>query len=283
MNKTIKATILSICILFLSIVIVPKIFATDNFYVQLDIKEIKIGTKIQFSLDKIIPLYGDYESFFDVYDKDATVGNYILEIYNARKQEQTKYSLSSSRFTYYDTETGGGIIENNSGLINAIVPYDANNLITFIKIDNHGVKTDFMTVPTTQLTQEIAKIPLCKKENENVDIINNKCCSGLIPAPQDDSSYVCVNCGDEKCSQYENYNSCPFDCPNSVIILTTVSANNNLLNQFLKNIFKYSNIFIILGLSVLLILILAVIIILVVAKKRRRKKELQSEDVTNQN
>ena len=157
-----------------------------------------------------------------------------------------------------------------------IIPYDANNPISYIKIDNQGVKTSFITVPTADLTQQIANIPLCKKENESVDIINNKCCSGLIPSSQEDDLYICVNCGDKICSQYESYNSCPIDCVNLAVIATD-NLNLNApqdQNLFFQDFFKYPNIFIIVGTLVFIILIVIIIIILVILRKRRKNKEL---------
>lgn len=262
MNKILKIALL-VSVLFFIVGTNQQVSAAESFYVQLDIKEIVVGSKINFSFDKAAPLYGDYESFADVYNQDTSNGEYILETYDSQKQKLVDYSLRSSRITYYDTETGGGIIEADSGVIIAIIPYDVNNPVSYIKIDNQGTKTSFMVIPTAQLAQQIAAIPLCGKENESLDITGNKCCSGLIASPQEDDSYICVNCGDGKCAQYESYNSCPLDCENPFVVASDNSSENGKLSFAL----------IASGLLGSLLLILLIILVLVVSNRRRKDKE----------
>lgn len=207
--KKILVSLFSI-VLFL----IGSVAKAESFYVQLDISEQKIGTAIKFSLNKASALYGEYDNFLNKYNESNSGGNnYILETYDSKKGLQGKYEFKSSRFVFWDGENTGGVEENDSGIINAIIPYDRNEPTAFIIINNKGVKTDYIALPVAQLEEEFEKIPLCKKENEKVDLNNNKCCSGFIPAPQEDNSYVCVNCGDGKCSKYETYNTCYKDCP----------------------------------------------------------------------
>lgn len=205
-----KTLILAICIqLFLA----PNVFGAENFYARLDIKETKSGAQILFSLNKASALYGDYDQAFKIYgggnlDKTA----YIIETYDSGKKIQEKYEIRSSRFVYWDGEESGGVQETDSGMIAAVIPFDRQNPTAFIKIDNSGVKTGFISLPASQLEEEFKKIPLCKKENEVVKG-EERCCAGLVTVSKDENTYVCINCGDGKCSVNESYASCYQDCP----------------------------------------------------------------------
>jgi hypothetical protein len=42
--------------------------------------------------------------------------------------------------------------------------------------------------------------------------LEDECCLGFIPADQGNSRFVCVNCGDGECLQYEDEHSCLEDC-----------------------------------------------------------------------
>jgi len=278
MNIKIFKTIVSIiCVTILGFVAVQKIYAADNFYVQLDINEVASGSKVKFSLKDAAPLYGDYDSFFNVYNKDTSTGNYILETYNSSKQEIAEYALSSSRITYYDTETGGGETVNDSGVIKVIIPYDANNIASFVKINNQGIKTDFIAIPTAQIAQDISKIPLCKKENETVDISVNNCCSDLIPVAQSDNSYICVNCGDEKCSQYESPNSCPLDCKMASSASSEATVKNAVVKNTKSNSLS-SNSLLYFGMIILVILLVSIIVLIVVIRKKKKEKDLSNQN-----
>ncbi|MCX6760067.1 MAG: hypothetical protein NTW46_01855 [Candidatus Nealsonbacteria bacterium] len=253
-----KYIILSICLIpFISL----NAFAAENFYVGLDINEKKAGQAVSFSLEKAVALYGEYDSSFDVHREDASVkSDYILETYSSSKELIGKYDLLSSRFIYVDSEGGGGMIESDEGTINAVIPYDRTKPTEFVKIDNKGSKTDFISLPVAQLEEDFKKITLCKKEGEETDLENNHCCSSLIPAQQDNGTFVCVNCGDGKCSQFENYNSCYKDCP----------LEESQKSKISKNLF-------LLILTVILSLISAVLLVALsirgIAKLMKRKKK----------
>lgn len=84
-------------------------------YIELFIKEEKIGGRINFLLDEIRELHGDHESLII---KDLP-GTYEIKIY--RKEEViAKYPLASARLIYHD---GGKLVEQKEGIINVIIPY----------------------------------------------------------------------------------------------------------------------------------------------------------------
>jgi hypothetical protein len=243
-----KYIILLICLIpFIAL----NAFAAESFYVGLDISEKKVGTAINFSLEKTTVLYGEYDSAFDIYREDALVkSDYILETYNSSKELTAKYDLASSRFIYIDNiGGGGGMAESDEGTINAVIPYDRSKPTEFVKIDNNSEKTDFISLPVAQLEENFKKITLCKKEGEETDLESNHCCSELIPAQQDNGTFICVNCGDGKCSQLENYYSCYKDCP----------LENPQGNKASKNLF-------LLILTVILSLISAALLIILLIK-----------------
>lgn len=232
----------SIFFFFAFLLPIGNVFAVDNFYAKLSIKEQKVSGTVRFSLTKAEALYGDYENsyFIDNPNKDKAIINYdyILEAYDAKKALLAKYDLNSSRYAYWDGAGTGGVIENNEGTISAVIPFDRNNPASFIKVDNQGKTTDFIVLPVSQLEEEFKKIPLCKKDGEKPDLKNNeRCCSGLMPAMQKDYSYICTDCGNGKCSKYENEMTCAEDCTK-----VTVSPAPQSSKSTVKDIAFYAGI-----------------------------------------
>ncbi len=186
--------------------------AAEDFYIQLHIKETGTGSDVNFALQDISALYGDYDKLVSVYEEGVAEPDYILETYDSAKEKVADYSLDSARFLYYDTEEGGGAEESNSGVIKTVIRYGDFISVEYIRVNNQGIKTGFIPVSKVKVLQAMEAAPVCAGENESVDIINSACCSGFIPASQSGGSYVCVKCGDNVCSQFENEYSCKEDC-----------------------------------------------------------------------
>ena len=81
--------------------------------------------------------------------KDYHVSDYeyILEVYNADEKLITKYIIPSGRFVLWDDGRGrGGIKESTKGIIPLMLPYDENNPIRFLRVDDKGRRTKFLPV-----------------------------------------------------------------------------------------------------------------------------------------
>jgi len=212
-----KSKLIILFIIFLIVFFLgTKEIRAESFYVRLEFKETKIDSKIRFEFQEASALYGLYDSFFVPYTEDNPQGDYVLEAYNSQKEIQGRYWLSSSRYVFWDSaEGGGGVLESDTGQLSAVIPYDRDNPTAFVRIasgENLEDKTSFIPLPVDKLEEEFKKFRLCIEENQKGNYDEDRCCSGLIPATQEDDSFVCVNCGDGKCSQYENNDVCPEDC-----------------------------------------------------------------------
>lgn len=192
----------------------------EGCYIKLTIKETKIrdildeegniiDQEVQFSLESVENLYGLYAGLVNEYDSEIP-GNYTLNVYNTAGNLVKKYSLSSSRFILWDCfaedcPEPGGIIENDEGLISTIIPY--RNDISAIKVQKGGTETNLEVSPSQFHCQRT-----CKIENETGNYETESCCLEFMPVTLEDSSFICTNCGDGICSEYETEYSCWKDC-----------------------------------------------------------------------
>jgi len=257
-------------LLFLSLVLIlipfSSIHADYKTYVQLNIQETKTPNGgILFVLNNVAPLYGNYESFLTNYDVNkGNPPDYVLEIYGMPTSYTLlgKYSLRSSRFTYWDSDTGGGVNEVTTAVIQAIIPYDVLKPSYLPKMLNlkNNIKTNLTALPVTGLKTLFDAMPKCKNENQTGSYaLKNICCPKLIPVNKTDGTFVCVKCGDGICSSQESYTSCYKDCaPKTVAVTesdTTTSEKTfaesmiryirgteafaaSVLNSFFSNIFS---------------------------------------------
>lgn len=203
-----------------------------DVYIQLDIKEEKIDSGVKFSLNKASVIYGSYENRYKLYDyKEATPSDYTLETYNINKQLISNYEIKSSRLVQIDfQENGGRVIELQNGVIQTIMPYAREMSTVYIRVDNKGVKTNFIYLPVAQLAQSSLKqINFCKQENYGGYYIKDSCCSGLVPVVQQGGSFICVRCGDGICSRYESKYVCPEDCGVKLKLTVLPGALSSLL------------------------------------------------------
>jgi hypothetical protein len=256
-------------LLFLSFVFFAGfVKAEEGAYIGFEITETKVGSSIVFNLKNAGIVYGDYQTNITPYNEDLLAkGDYVFEAYTDKNQPPQKYYVGSAREILYDTDTGGGAIEMNSGTITTYVPYNPASPTIAVKLDNNGVKTKFFNLSASLLEKQYDQINWCKKENEGGTYAKDKCCSGLIPATQKDGNFICVICGDKVCSQYESYKSCAEDCGDSAVPATQ-NKTNSLGNaqDFLKN----NLIPISVGLLIILFLILLIIIV-----RNKRKSYMQ--------
>lgn len=205
--------------LFICLVIIAGSFAfgaqAESQYLKLQINEVKTaGGAIKFSLKSADIIFGNYS--IQPYKEGASA--YVLEAYDAKNKLIAKYNLNSARFMAADKFGGkGGIVELNSGIISKILPYDEKNVVAGIKIDNKGIKTALIPLDIQETSPAQIQNSICRKENESGEYDINFCCSGLIPANQPDGTFICIHCGDGKCSKNESYLSCPIDCKSPLL------------------------------------------------------------------
>ena len=181
----------------------------EECYIELEINEKKVGEKIQFSLGSQENLYGLYDGLVDFYDEEVP-GDYILNVYNTEGKLLNQYSLYSGRYILWDNFSGegppGGTVELGEGIISPVIHYEDN--IGSIKIENEGKETD-LNVDVSAIKCERT----CKIEGEIGNYKTDRCCIGFIPVTIDNKgNFICVNCGDGICSEYEDRWNCPEDC-----------------------------------------------------------------------
>lgn len=188
----------------------------EKCYIQLEINEKKIkdifddkgeiiSQEIEFSLLNLTNLYGLYDTSIEYYDEENP-SSYILRTYDKDGNILANFSLSLGRFIFYDTfeqENPGGVIEINESIISIIMPFDMK--IRAIKIEQNNTLTNLNINPSDLKCERT-----CKLENEIA--VEEKCCSGLIKIKQANGNFICVKCGDNVCSEYEDEYSCYEDC-----------------------------------------------------------------------
>jgi len=187
---------------------------SEKCYIQLDISEIVVRNKTQFNLINTTNLFGLYDSSVNVYDSQLP-GDYVLRTYNKFGRGINQYSLYSSRYIFYDTfddsVNPGGVEVLDSGVITAIIPYDAS--ITRIAIMNNKTLTGLQFKPTS-----ISCKRTCKVQGELGKVDKEKCCFGYTWLQINSTTFSCSKCGDKVCSKYEDKYSCYEDCYNSTTI-----------------------------------------------------------------
>ena len=129
-------------------------------------------------------------------------GSHILNTYDAENAVIKKYSVYTSLFI--SNFSGEGEILKEA-VINAVIPYDEK--INKITISNSSAETDL------KINSSLIKCErTCKMENEKGNYLKDNCCMDFIPATQKDDTFICIKCGDNICSRYEDKYSCPEDC-----------------------------------------------------------------------
>ncbi len=132
-----------------------------KFYLRVKFKETKVDSKVRFEPLGIEPLYGFYDSFFEPFN-ERNPKDYVLETYNSQKELQARYSLSSSRYIFWDSiDGGGGIIESDSGTLSAIIPYNREEPTRFIRIasaENLEDKTRFFSIAVENVEKAFKEI-----------------------------------------------------------------------------------------------------------------------------
>lgn len=202
-NNIIKEVVIVFILAFAILGFICLVSASESCYVRLSINETKINNQIQFYLLSQENLWGNYANAIPSY---GSTSDYFLNVYNP--SGLNKYSLYSSRFIFYDnfndSENPGGMIEEDNGIIDVIVPYSNISRVTVI---NNGSETD-LDVDSSA----IQCIKTCKDENETGIYETDSCCEGLTEAEKDTDNFVCIKCGDGICSDFESLSSCYSDC-----------------------------------------------------------------------
>ena len=157
----------------------------ESCFIGFEISEEKIGENIQFSLIDQENLFGNYGGLANYHDEEfESSEDYLLRAYDAENNLLGSFTLSSSRFVFYDNfeeqegEDLGGIIETESGIIFVTIPYTEN--IDSIKVENNGVETKLNINPS-----EIICERTCKIEEETGDAETQDCCIGFIQSSQE--------------------------------------------------------------------------------------------------
>jgi len=132
-----------------------------KFYLRVKFKETKVDSKVRFEPLGIEPLYGFYDSFFEPFD-EQNPKDYVLETYNPQKELQARYSLSSSRYIFWDSIDGGGeVIESDSGTLSAVIPYNRKEPTRFVRIasaENLEDKTRFFSIAVENVEKAFKEI-----------------------------------------------------------------------------------------------------------------------------
>jgi len=128
--------------------------------------------KIEFSLENVTNIYGDYSyRMRETYEGDESA--YFIEVYDSSGKLIAKHPLESSRIVFYDTfdeENPGGMIELDEGVSEQIVKSSG---IAKIKINYADEKTEFNILPN-----DIQCRRDCGKANEIIDLSKReRCCS----------------------------------------------------------------------------------------------------------
>ena len=210
-------------------------FAANSAYIQIFINETKNSNgSISFALNSVTPLFGDYNTSVKVYNSANPIAStdstqYLLNVYlKSATKAATVYILPSARFPLYDGVDSSGnptgqVVEQISGIMNVIVPYNTAQPTTTIGIVSGGKETK-LTIPSVV-------IPTCVSINQTGKYTNTtvNCCQGLVLIPQsDNASFICISCGDGICSSpYEDNNICPADCvtPAKLTMLAPASTD----------------------------------------------------------
>jgi hypothetical protein len=181
--------------------------ASEKCYLKLEINEVNTGYGINYLLKSMQPLYGAYV----VGDYSLDGGYLSLLTKDKFGKVLNRYSLESSRFILFDNLNaegmiGGGIIELNNGTIEIVIPFDYD--IMNFSINESGILTNLGMKGIPKC------IRTCKSQGEIGNFSIDSCCAELMPMQRtvDASTFVCSNCGDRVCSEYENKYSCPEDC-----------------------------------------------------------------------
>jgi hypothetical protein len=157
----------------------------ESCFIQLEIGEEKIGEDIQFSLISQENLFGNYGGLVNSYDEEFGIPeDYFLRLYGAENDLLGSFTLSSSRFVFYDNfeaeegEDLGGVIETEEGIIFVTIPYIES--INSIKVENNGVETNININ-----SEEISCERTCLIEDEIGRSDAEDCCIGFIKSKQE--------------------------------------------------------------------------------------------------
>jgi hypothetical protein len=128
------------------------VFAEGGSFLELQIDETKKDGDIGFAVRtaELIYLTGNRTGLYEPYNfKDGAQGKYIVEAYSISGDDfslLSKYLIGPSRFLGRDGGHGGGIKEVNKGTLRLTIPYDVDNPIVAVRLDNGGVKTNFLPI-----------------------------------------------------------------------------------------------------------------------------------------
>ncbi|PIN93797.1 hypothetical protein COU54_01620 [Candidatus Pacearchaeota archaeon CG10_big_fil_rev_8_21_14_0_10_31_24] len=183
----------------------------NSCYLQFEIQESESFGKTVFSLLDVKSVYGEFDSnrlFYEAEDAE-----FVLNTYGTYGNLLNRYALDSSRTIIaeifpdsLESEPESEIIQLDSGKILSTIPYDGD--IAQVSVENLD-RNDFsvLDIDFSTLSCEVS----CKNEGEFVKE-GDSCCAGLSEIDLGGSDYVCSNCGDGICSQYEDKNICKIDC-----------------------------------------------------------------------
>jgi hypothetical protein len=184
--------------------------ASEKCYLQFEIGENLINNVTRYSLIRMQSLYGKYDAAVHIFD--TATNSLSLETKDSFGKVLNKYVLdSSSRFIFWDNidsngVSTGGVVDLENGTTLAIIPFDYN--LTRLAVNDSGTIINLGLKSTPKCTRT------CKKENEAGNFSADRCCGTLLPMQRlnDTGTFICANCGDRICSEYENKYDCPEDC-----------------------------------------------------------------------
>jgi len=183
----------------------------NSCYLKFEIQESQVNDKTKFSLMSAESVYGEYDANRIFYESEGA--EFIMNTYGEYGNLLDRYALDSSRTIIaeifpdsLESEPESEIIQLDTGKIKSTIPY--NKDVAQIVIETRD-ETDFsvLNIDFSSFSCEIS----CKNEGEILKD-GEICCTGLSEIDLGGDSYVCSNCGDGICSQYEDESICKLDC-----------------------------------------------------------------------
>jgi len=169
-------------------VVKPKIqsqheeLAEEKCFIQLNINEKKLNNNIQFALASQENVYGAYIIMPYVDD------DYKIIAYDNSKNILSSQGLDSSRFVYWDGDSGG-VNEFNEANLQIVIPYNPNLAYVSIK-----------TSESEQFIEFNPNLIECKKDckiaGESGIFSQDSCCLGVNAVPKNSSNFICTKSED---------------------------------------------------------------------------------------
>jgi hypothetical protein len=177
--------------------------AQAQCHMRLTLSEAKDGAAERFTLKSIDLLYGEvYGGDVEIFTKkDPTP--YQVAAFDGHGKQIAAFALRSHRFTLAEEV---GLVEVPTAEFSLVIAIDPR--ARSLKVGPLGALKDLGLSP-----QDLACAPTCIERGHLLNKHLNTCCPGLMAVSVPHKGRACVFCGDNVCSRYESFETCPADCP----------------------------------------------------------------------